>query len=200
MDALVGGYQVAFTGQVLSQAFFVSAGNWGAANPIQVYKSGVPINDCRSGVCRPAYLWFNGYLAPTVVGAAKNGVTGIPSNYVPYLAPINNTPGTSNFGNNNVAVTLKDGSQVQTAYSPGPAGANPYSQTTLMGPYNYAADISLYKVFSLTERIKLRVNIDTFNAFNIQGRVNPNATDGVESLQTSYWTPRQVQFSARLSF
>jgi hypothetical protein len=44
------------------------------------------------------------------------------------------------------------------------------------------------------------VNVDAFNAFNIQGRVNPNTTDGTESLQTSYWTPRQIQFSARLSF
>jgi hypothetical protein len=65
---------------------------------------------------------------------------------------------------------------------------------------NAETDISLYKVFSLTERIKLRVSMDAFNAFNIQGRVNPNTTDGTESLQTSYWTPRQIQFSARINF
>ena len=70
----------------------------------------------------------------------------------------------------------------------------------MLGPYNYQADISLYKVFSITERVKLRLNIDAFNAFNIQGRVNPNATDGIESLQTSYWTPRQIQFTGRVSF
>lgn len=53
--------------------------------------------------------------------------------------------------------------------------------------------MSLYKTFSITERVKLRVNVDAFNAFNIQGRVNPSGTgltDGIESLQTSYWTPR----------
>jgi len=200
LDALVGGFQVAFVGQVLSQGFQVGAGNWGATSPVQVYGSDAPINDCRSGVCRPSYLWFNGYVAPTVVNAAKNGVTGLPSNYTPYLAPINNTPGTANFGNNNVTVKLKDGTSVVTGYSPGPAGANPFSQTILLGPYNYVTDISLYKSFSITERLKLRVNIDAFNAFNIQGRVNPNTSDGIESLQNSYWTPRQVQFSARLSF
>jgi hypothetical protein len=165
-----------------------------------VYKSDEPIKDCRSGVCRPAYLWFNGYISPTVIGAAKNGVIGLPTNYTPYLAPINNTPGTPNFGNNNVNVPLKNGSTVSVAYSPGPAGANPFSQTILQGPFNYNADISLYKVFSLTEAVKLRVNVDAFNAFNIQGRVNPNTTDGIESLQTSYWTPRQIQFTARISF
>ena len=44
------------------------------------------------------------------------------------------------------------------------------------------------------------MNVDAFNAFNIQGLVNPNTTDGIQSLQTSYWTPRQIQFTARLSF
>jgi len=200
LDAVFGGYQVAFVGTVVSQAFAVASGNWGASGPIQLYKSSVQVTDCRSGVCRPAYLWFNGYLAPTVVNAAKNGVTGIPSSYTPYLAPINNTPGTTNFGNNNVPVTLADGSQVVTAYSPGPAGANPFSQTVLQGPKNFETDISLYKVFSLSERVKLRINVDAFNAFNIQGRVNPNTTDGIESLQNSYWTPRQIQLTARITF
>jgi hypothetical protein len=99
-----------------------------------------------------------------------------------------------------VPVTLKNGTVVSTAYSPGPSGSNPFSQTVILGPSNYNADISLYKVFSITERVRLRVNVDAFNAFNIQGRVNPNTTDGTESLQTSYWTPRQIQFSARISF
>jgi hypothetical protein len=60
--------------------------------------------------------------------------------------------------------------------------------------------MSLYKEFMITEHVRLRVNLDAFNAFNIQGLVNPNATDGIQSLQTSYWTPRQVQLSARLTF
>lgn len=200
LDAIVGGFQLAFTGQVVSQSFQVAAANWGATNPVEVYKDGAPVTDCRSGVCRPAYLWFNGYIPPNLVNADKIGVTGVPSNYKPYLAPINNTPGTANYGNNNVSVTLKNGSQVVTGYSPGPSGSHPFSQTVLLGPNNYNANISLYKSFSFTERVKLRVNIDAFNAFNIQGYVNPNTTDGIQSLQTSYWTPRQVQFAARLSF
>jgi len=200
VNALLGGYQVAFVGQVVSQAFQVAASNWGATSPVKLYGSSAPVTDCRSGVCHPAYLWFNGYIAPTVINAAKSGITGIPSNYTPYLAPINNTPGTSNFGNNNVPLTLKNGTTVSTGYSPGPSGANPFSQTVLLGPYNYITDVSLYKVFSITERVKLRINVDAFNAFNIQGRVNPNTTDGIEALQTSYWTPRQIQFTGRISF
>jgi Carboxypeptidase regulatory-like domain len=199
LDALFGGYQVAFVGQWVSQSFQVASSNFGPANPLQVYGSSEPITDCRSGVCHPEYLWFNGYLSPAVINTPK-GITGVPSSYVPYQAPINNVPGAANFGNNNVPVMLKNGTVVSTAYSPGPAGVNPFSQTVILGPNNYNADISLYKVFSITERVRLRVNVDAFNAFNIQGRVNPNTTDGTESLQTSYWTPRQIQFSARLSF
>jgi hypothetical protein len=200
LDALVGGYQLAFVGTVVSQSFQVATGNFGASNPIKLYKNSVPVTDCRSGVCRPAYMWFNGYLAPTVINAASRGVQGVPSDYQPYLAPINNTPGTTNFGNNNVLVTLANGQQVTTAYSPGPSGVFPYNSTVLQGPKNFQADISLYKEFRFTERVKLRFNVDAFNAFNIQGLVNPNTTDGIQSLQTSYWTPRQIQLSGRLTF
>jgi hypothetical protein len=200
LDAVIGGYQIAFVGTVVSQAFQVGTGNYGAYNPIKLYKNSVPVTDCRSGVCRPAYMWFNGYLAPTVVNASSRGVTGVPSDYQPYLAPINNTPGTTNFGNNNVLVTLANGTQVTTAYSPGPSGVFPYNSTVLQGPKNFQADVSLYKEFRFTERTMLRVNFDAFNAFNIQGLVNPNTTDGIQSLQTSYWTPRQIQLAARFSF
>ncbi len=208
VDALIGGYQVAFVGQALSQSFQVAANNWGATAPLQVYKSGVPITDCRSGVCHPEYLWYNGYIAPTAISQIK----GLPSNYVPYEAPINNTPGTTNFGNNNVPVTLKNGTVVSTGYAPGPSAAvtssvsttvapgNPFAQTILLGPMNFETDISLYKVFTVTERVKLRINVDAFNAINIQGRVNPSAVDGTEPLQTSYWTPRQIQFTGRITF
>ena len=116
LDALIGGYQIAFVGTVVSQSFQVGTGNYGATSPIKLYKNSVPVTDCRSGVCRAAYMWFNGYLAPTVINAATRGVQGVPTDYQPYLAPINNTPGTANFGNNNVVMTLANGQQVTTAF------------------------------------------------------------------------------------
>ena len=70
----------------------------------------------------------------------------------------------------------------------------------LQGPKNFQSDISIYKEFVITERVKFRFNVDAFNAFNIQGLVNPNSSDGIQTLQQSYWTPRQVQFTGRLSF
>jgi len=40
-----------------------------------------------------------------------------------------------------------------------------------------------------------RFNVDAFNAFNIQGLVNPNPTDGTQAITTSSWTPRQIRSS-----
>ncbi len=200
LDALIGGYQVAFVGTVVSQAFQVANSDYGATSPVEVYKSSVKVTDCRSGVCRPANMWFNGYLAPTVINATTRGVTGVPADYTPYLAPINNTPGQTNFGNNNVAQTLAGGRQVTTAFSPGPSGVRNYNAFVLQGPKNFQSDISIYKEFAITERIKLRFNVDAFNAFNIQGLLNPGDSDGIQTHQRSYWTPRQIQFTGRLSF
>ncbi|MBO0798552.1 MAG: hypothetical protein J2P31_06995, partial [Blastocatellia bacterium] len=199
LDALFGGYQVAFIGNMLSQSFTINAGYWGPSSNIKIYKDKVPVTDCTSGVCRKGYMWFNGYIAPNLVNTA-NGIMGVPADYVPYATPINNTPGTKDFGNNNVNVTLKDGTTVPVGYSPGPDALNPFSHTVLPGPFNFEADISLYKTFSITEGIKLRFNIDAFNAFNIQGLNTPNGTNGILEFQTSHFTPRQVQFSLRLTF
>lgn len=200
LDALVGGFQIAGIGNVVSQSFLPSAANWGPTSQLQIYDKEVPVTDCRSGVCRPAYQWFNGYIAPPLVNNANTGVTGLPANYTPYQTPINNTPGAPNYGTNNVLVPLKNGGSVLTAFAPGPSGAHPFWKTTLLGPFNYIGDLSLYKVFSITERWKLRLNVDAFNALNIQGNVNPNPTDGIRQLTRSYWTPRQIQASVRLSF
>lgn len=198
-NELIGGFQIAGTGQVLSQYFAVASSNWGPTSPIHVYKSSHPIMDCRSGVCRKENLWFNGYIAPGVINAAKNGVSGLPSGYVPYQVPLNNIPGTANYGSNNVSIKLNNGKTVTVAYSPGP-DVNPFSHTFLHGPFNYNADLSLFKVFPISETANLRINVDAFNAFNIQGYNNPNSTDGTQNFLSSYWTPRQIQITARLTF
>ncbi|MBL8211801.1 MAG: TonB-dependent receptor [Bryobacterales bacterium] len=200
VDAVLGGFQFAFTGQVVAQAFQVNDTHWGEFNQLEVTKTKQKITDCRSGICREGFQWFNGYIPPNLVNAASRGVQGLPSGYTPYMTPINNTPGTPQFGNNNVSVRLNNGSNVTTAYSPGPSGLHPFGFMTLQGPYNWQTDMSLYKIFQLTERWKLRFNIDAFNAFNMQGLTNPDALTGINTMQSSYWTPRQIQLTLRLSF
>ena len=77
---------------------------------------------------------------------------------------------------------------------------NPYNSGVRQGPKNFQADISLYKEVAFKERYRLRFNVDAFNAFNIQGLTNPNATDGIQQLQSSFWRPRQIQFTGRFTF
>lgn len=213
-NELIGGFQLDGDGSVVSQAF-QPTGNWGPTNPIKVYKHGVPITDCRSGQCFKGFEWFNGYLAPTVLPAplgtcTAKCVVGLPANYVPFVTPINNTPGTPNYGNNNVQVSSpallasNKGNPVTVAYSPGQGNA--FVKTVIQGPKNYNVDLSLVKVFPIKNQVRLSVKLDAFNAFNVQGFNNPDATSGIELVQpggvgaSSHNTPRQLQLTARLTF
>lgn len=108
VNELVGGYQLAGDGTIQMINFQPASGNWGAINPIHVYKHKLPITDCRSGNCFPEYLWFNGYIAPTAnassgyctaaYGAKTSAsgvlefVYGLPANYQAYESPINTVP------------------------------------------------------------------------------------------------------------
>lgn len=216
VDEAVGGWQIAGSGQVVSQDFFVASGNFGSNNPIKYYK-GAKITDCRSGVCHPAKMWFNGYIAPTVISgntckntSAPKVVSGLPGDYQPYQQPIITDCTNANYNTNDVQISspalnaTNKGNPVTQSYSPGPYNTNRYSHTVLNGPMNFNADLSLFKVFPITERTNLRFNVDAFNAFNIQGTPNPNSTDGTIQItpqySSSYWTPRQVQFTLRLTF
>lgn len=207
VDELVGGYQLAGLGTVFSQVFQPSASLNGPINGIQIYKHAHKINDCRTGTCYPAYQYFNGLIAPTnlpggAAYAAGKGVTGLPADYVPFRQPIGyNLPVSDpNYFTNNVPVVLSNGTVAPSvSYDPGP-GTNLYSKTFLQGPFNYTVDLSLFKVFPITESTFLRINVDAFNAFNVQGYHNPDGTSGIQSLRSSYNTPRQLQFTARLTF
>lgn len=203
-DELVGGFEIAGDGSIISQDFQPTYTNWGPTNPLHTYKHGARITDCRTGVCRESFEWFNGYISPTKNGnnpaCTSECVEDLPSNWQPYETPIDNTPGTANYGANSVLVGLLNRTTQTQAFSPGPFGSNPFSSTILHGPMNYSIDLSLFKVFLITEKVNLRVNVDAFNALNQQGYLNPNTTDGTESLLSSYWTARQLQFTMRLSF
>jgi hypothetical protein len=128
---------------------------------------------------------------------------------VPDQTPIDNTPGTTYYGDNEVQITapaLSSGKPVSIAYDAGPtSNTNILSKTYINGPVNWNADLSLFKVFPITEKVNLRFNMDAFNVFNVQGFENPGA-NGVEDVSpglsdaSSYNTPRQIQLTMRLTF
>jgi hypothetical protein len=222
VNELVGGYQIAGVGHMTSSIFQPVSTNWGPTSPIHIYKHKLPITDCRSGNCYPSYLWFNGYIAPTAnassgqctaangvktgAGGALECVYGLPTSYTPYEEPIDTVPGTAEYNTNNVTVNLANGTTATTAYSSS-TGTNPYAHTFVRGPNNWESDISLFKVFPITDRYNLRFNVDAFNFLNHQGWNNPSTTDGTEA----YWAGgqsgassanpgRQMQFTLRFSF
>ena len=218
VDELIGGWQFAGDGSVVSQDFTVNSGDWGPTNPLHVYKHGKKITDCTSGNCYPAYLWFNGYVASSQIsgtacaGSSSKVVTGLPggAGYLPAYQPIDTVCGDKYYGSNDVNVVLGDGSvEPHVNYQPGPTGVysgNPYAHTVLNGPMNWSADLSLFKVFPITERMRLRFNLDAFNAFNVQGFTKPNSTSGIEEIEpggvgaSSYNGPRELQMTLRLTF
>jgi hypothetical protein len=209
VNELVGGFQLAGDGSIVSQVFQAnpSPTHWGPVSPVHVYKHRHPIVDCRSGVCQKSYLWYNGYLAPTtttgVAGSTCTSkcVSGLPADYVPLQAPIDKDPTSAFYGDDDVTISAPGlgAKPVTITYDAGPAASDYLQNSWLNGPINYTVDMSLFKVFPIREGMNLRLNADAFNALNVQGYNNPG-TDGVENMLQSYNVPREIQFTARFTF
>ena len=224
-NQMIGGWRFSGTGTVVSSWFALPANNWGTMNKFEVYGQKYPILDCRSTPataktpqderCFNGYLYFNGYISNRFINSRnangmRNGVFGLPSDYTPAQLPIVPWPvngqttdaGASNYDTNNVNVKLTNGSSVLVAVD---NGLHPWRQQYRLGPFNWTADASLLKVFNFTEsgRVKMRLNVDLFNIFNVQG-LNTPAADGVVTLQNSYGgfgiRPRQMQVTARFEW
>jgi len=64
-------------------------------------------------------------------------------------------------------------------------------------------DSSLWKYFPISERVRLRANVDVFNVFNVQG-LNVPGGDGIASLANSFGgfglRLPQLQLTMRLEF
>ena len=93
VDKLVGGWQIAGTGQWKTNYITLPTSIYPTGNAIQQYGYQYPVQDCRSGICTPAYLYFNGYISPNQINSHNaagqcTGVCGVPSDYKPAGAPI----------------------------------------------------------------------------------------------------------------
>jgi hypothetical protein len=206
LDRLVGGWQIAGYGNSNSRWFALPSTNFGGVNPVTIYGK-VPINDCRGGACFAGYMYFNGYLPATVVAdssgrcaaSATACVFGVPANYKPVSTPINPAVigGDPNFNNNNnVIVKLKDGTSTTVAYD---NGLNALRNQWVEGPWITNLSASVYKTVPITERVRLRVNLDAFNVLNQPGIGTPS-TEGIISLRFSAQAARVLQYTARITW
>jgi hypothetical protein len=223
LNAAIGGWKFSGSGTVLSTYYSMPTNQWGEMGKFEVYGKKYKITDCRSTPasattaaderCLPGYLYFNGYISERYInsytaGGIRNGVFGLPDDYKPAQKPIipwpkggkTSDPGSADFDTNIVYIPLTSGSIQRVSKD---TSLHPWRNQYLLGPFNWSADASLMKFFNLTERFRLRVNADLFNAFNTQGLVTPGS-DGVASLATSYGgngiRPRQLQLTMRLEW
>jgi hypothetical protein len=224
VNALLGGWKLGAQGTFISSWFALPTDNWGAQSAIQVYRNKFKILDCRATPatatnpsqerCTPGFLWFNGYISERFINSRnaaglRNGVFGLPDSYTPAIKPITpwpkgglpTDPNAALYDTNNVDIRLNNGTVVRTAFN---TGLHPWRQQFLPGPYNWLMDVSLFKFFTIGERLKVRFNVDFFNVFNRQG-LNPPGGDGIASLGQSYtdginFRPRQLQGTLRLEW
>ena len=153
-------------------------------------------------------MYYNGYLPATVIanssGSCAASAYGVrlwrasPATSR-WSTPINPAVigGDANFNNtNNVLVPLKNGTNQLVAYD---TGLNPLRNQWVNGPWITNLSASLYKTVPITERLKLRINLDAFNVLNQPGMGTPS-TEGIISLRNSAQGARVLQYTARITW
>lgn len=226
VNGLIGGWRFSGSGTILNTWYSLPTNNWGEFSNFEVYGKKYKILDCRATPatatnakderCTPGYLYFNGYISERNINSKnaaglRNGIFGLPENYKPAQKPIipwpkGGLPTDANAGDydtNVEYITLKNGTRQRVTKD---TGYHPWRNQYRMGPFNWVTDASLLKFFNITERVRLRVNVDLFNVFNVQGFNPPNA-EGILSLGGSYnpnnqngFKPRQLQGTLRLEW
>jgi hypothetical protein len=215
LNTLIGGWQVAGLGTYQSRYWSLPTNNFGPTSNIQIYGTKYPIQDCSSGgVCRPGYLYWNGYISPPLINRTNasgqcTGICGIPSNYTPSNLPLipygsttlpANAPANTNISQywetQTVWVPLKDGSVVRTTMN---TNLPWWMNQSVAAPWAFGLSASLFKTFSLTERARLRFNADFFQVLNNPGLPTPG-TNGILSTQNSNNSPRDLQLTLRLTW
>ena len=216
LDLLVGGWQMSgYT--TLQSRYWALPTSYMGFGTAQIYGFKYPIEDCRSTAatatvasCLPGYLYYNGYIPPTQINSVNkngvpNGVEGVPSSYVPAEHPLNPIPtagcpaGNSLCGTDNVYVTLKNGTQVLTQLTNN--GLNPWRNQYVPGPWTVpAVNASLFKEFTIHERLKLRLQMDAFNVLNMPGMNNVTSLTGIIDMSTSNNSARVLQWTARINW
>ncbi len=191
VDALVGGWQLAFTG-TWDGGFWMgnASSEYQFRNPS--IGSGKRLNLNIFG--QNHMLWFAGDFDPTQA-------TGVNVSALEALVPVDRGlraihPLGDNF-DNQVNQTLADGSTVLTPITD---NLSWNTRNFMLGPPAWNQDISAFKYFTITERIRLRMSGDFFNVFNHPTLNNPDSTTGLINMSSQANSPRIIQVGARLEF
>ena len=139
-------------------------------------------------------LWFRGDFDP-------RQATNVSQDALQALVPVNRAErvlrplGTA--FDNRLPQTLASGTVRQTPITD---TVNPNPRAFYLGPGSWNVDLSLFKNFSITERVKARFTADFFNFFNHPIDGAPSTTTGLQDLSVQANEPRIIQFSLRLDW
>jgi hypothetical protein len=214
LDAAAGGWQVTGMGSWRTNYFTLPTSIWPTGTPVEFYDRKYPIQDCRSGSCIPGYLMWNGYIPAHQINSydAKtgkpNGIMGVPDNYKPAEAPLwpypkdypsrnaQNDPNYGYYGTNMVSIPVSNGTKQEVTYG----ALHPWINQPVASTNTWNMSASVNKTFRLSERARLRLQMDAFNVFNMPGN-SPSANSlGIAYTNTNFNTPRQLQLSGRLNW
>jgi hypothetical protein len=221
LNAVIGGWQISGMGRWRSTWFSLPTGIWPTGTPVEYYGHKYPIEDCRSGVCRPGYLLWNGYIPAHQINSVDpktgkpNGVMGVPSNYKPAAAPLwpypadyrdrsaATDPNYGNYGTNYIWLPVTNQTSLYrmnlTGSSTG-SPLHPWINQPVRSTNVWNCDAAIFKSFDLKERAKFRIQFDFFNVFNVPGNPWSAGSDGVVGTWTNANTARVMQISARLTW
>lgn len=191
MDALVGGWQLAFIG-TWDNGFWMgnAASEYQFRNPSLGSSKRLTMNIFGQN----QMLWFAGDFDPTQA-------SGVSLSALESVVPVDRGaraihPLGSGF-NNQIPQTLADGSVVMTPITD---NLSWNTRNFMLGPSAWNQDVSAFKYFTITERVHLRMSGDFFNVFNHPLLNNPNSTTGLINLSSQPNSPRIIQVGARLEF
>lgn len=209
LDAVIGGWQLAGMGSLVSTFFTLSTNIYPTTGQnIEVYGYKYPIEDCRSGICYPGYLWWNGYIPANQINSYNaagkpNGIMGVPAEYKPAGEPLIPWPAQPNssdpmypfYGTNTVWVPMQNGSTTRIVFND---NLHPWRNQYLSSVRQWGLDASLFKQIRVSERFSVRFNADFFNILNHPNNPNSVGADGVLSTRNSGSAARQTQLTLRL--
>ncbi|MFN7995018.1 MAG: carboxypeptidase regulatory-like domain-containing protein [Bryobacteraceae bacterium] len=191
LNQLVGGWQLAFIGTWRS-------GFWMGVNGSE-YLFGNPALDPSQRLTMNIFghnqeLYFRGDFDPTQA-------TNVNLQTLENLVPTDRSqrvmhPVGSGF-NNRLPFTLANGTVVSTTITD---NLSWNARNFFLGPRSWNQDLTLFKYFEITERMRLRLAGDFFNAFNHPNSLNPNSSTGLINLSQQANDPRIIQIGARFEF
>ena len=214
LGKIVGGWQIAGLGNIRTSYWTLPTDIYPTAGKnVEVYGYKYPIQDCRSGVCYPGYLWWNGYIPANRINSVDangrpNGVMGVPTDFKPAAQPLipagstalppnapANTVVSQFWDTNSVWIPLSNGTVQRVIFND---NLHPWRNQYMPGVRQWFQDASLFKFIKITEQMSLRVNVDFFNVFNHPNNPIEIGGDGVLLTRNSGSAARVTQVGLRL--